>query len=342
MRAFLFALAISLPAAALTVEEVTQLADAGVAEDIILEQLRSDGSVFELSAREIVDLQKKKVPPAVIKYMVTSRGKAPAKSEGKPAPAPKADVPKGADEERDAVLTVRNLGKGIITVLPYVREREIALVQGEITSGTVLMNGSHAEIKVPSGLYRVRWANEESFREIAVAKNVTTELEFREDERAWRGIRAVAITDGKEEPDPNAPRVVTPPTREEEIANPPTRVYQSPTNSSVTVIRDIQQVPTRVVIVPGNSCSSYSYDSCPPTYSYLSDDGYYSSGYYSRPRVSVGFSFGSSWSHGYSHYSSPSYYHGGHSWDDHGGHHYNRVADNIQYYLRWPFGHRHR
>ncbi len=336
-------LALAAPAFSLTVDEVVQLSEAGVSEDIILDQLKADGSAFELSAREIVELQKKKVSPIVIKYMVSARGKpAPAPADGKAAPIPRGEPLKSTVEEKDAVLTVRNLAKGIVSVLVYTHEREIALIQGEIQSATVLLNGSRAEINIPSGLYRVRWANEAPFREIAVAKNVTTELEFRTDDRYARGVRAVAITDGKEEADPEAARVEPEPSREELIANPPTRVYTSPTNSSVTVIRDIQQVPTRLVIVPGNSCATRVYDSCGPTYSYLSDDGYYSSGYGYRSSYGAGYSwsyrptyYGTTWHH------SPVYSHGGHTWVG-GSHHYSRTLDNIQYYLSWPFGHRHR
>ncbi|MEK7466478.1 MAG: hypothetical protein AAB074_03600 [Planctomycetota bacterium] len=332
MRALALFLALAAPAAALSVEEVVQLTEAGVSDDIILDQLKADGSAFELSAKELVELQKKKVSPVVIKYMVSVRGKqAPVKGSGRPAPIPKGDPIKSTEEVKDAALTVRNVAKGIVSVLVYSHEREIVLVQGEISSATVLLNGSRAELKVPSGLYRVRWANEESFRELAVAKNVTTEFEFRDDERFARGIRAVAIFEGKEEPDPNAAKVEPAPTPEELIANPPTRVYTSPTNSNVRVIRDIVQVPTRLVIVPGNyhSSSTYYGSSCEPAYSYLSDDGYYSSGscYRSGSR--------------HSYYRPSTYYHGGHSWS-HGGHHYSRTLDNVQYYLNWPFGHRHR
>ncbi len=344
MRALSLFLSIALaaPAFALTVEEVVQLSEAGVSDDIILDQMKADGSAFELSAREIVELQKKKVSPVVIKFMVSARGKpGPAKAEGKPAPIPEGEPVKSTVEEKDAVLTVRNLAKGIVSVLVYTREREIALIQGEIQSATVLLNGSRAEIKVPSGLYRVRWANEAPFREIAVAKNVTTELEFRTDDRYARGVRAVAITDGKEEADPDAAKVEPEPTREELAANPPTRVYTSPTNSSVTVIRDIQQAPTRLVIVPGNSCSTRVYDSYGPTYSYLSDDGYYSSDYGYRSSFGAGYSWSYRPSYSRSCYRAPVVYHGGHTWVG-GSHHYSRTLDNIQYYLNWPFGHRHR
>lgn len=340
MRTLFLALALSAPAFALTVEEVVQLSEAGVSDDIILEQLKADGSAFELSAKEIVELQKKKVSPIVIKYMVTARGKpAPAKTEGAPAPIPKGEPVKPAMEEKDAVLTVRNLAKGVISVLVYTHEREIALIQGEIQSATVLLNGSRAELPLPSGLYRIRWANEQAFRELAVVKNVATELEFRTDDRFHRGIRAVAITDGKEEPDPLAGKEEPAPTKEELIANPPTRVYTSPSNSSVTVIRDIQQAPTRVVIVGGSSCGTRTYE---PTYSYLSDDGYYTTGTWYRSGYGAGYTWGYSptW-HSSRHYRTPVYYHGGHSWS-HGRHHYSRTLDNIQYYLNWPFGHRHR
>lgn len=343
MRALLVFLALAAPAAALSVEEVVQLTEAGVSDDIILEQMQADGSAFELTAREIVDLQKKKVSPIVLKYMVSTRGK-PAKAASHPAaPIPVGAPIKPAEEEHDAVLTVRNVARGIISVLVYHREREIALVQGEIQSATVLFNGSHAELKLPSGLYRVRWANEEPFREMAVAKNIQNELEFRDEEHAWRGVRAVGIIDGQEEPNPYEPKAEPEPLKEELIANPPTRVYTSPTNSNVVVIRDIPQVPVRLTVVPRASCYEGSCDA------YSWDDD---AGYVWRPSYGVhggvynhggyGFSWNSpschrdSWGHG------SNGYHGGHSWDSHGGHHYNRAADNIQYYLNWPFGHRHR
>lgn len=100
--------------------------------------------------------------------------------------------------------------------------------------------------------------------------------------------------------------------------------------------------PPRLVIVPGNSGSTRVYDSYGPTYSYLSDDGYYSTDNCYRPSYSAGYT----WSYRPTHYRTsrhyaPTYYYGGHSWS-HGSHRYSRTLDNVQYYLRWPFGHRHR
>ena len=326
-------LSLAAPACALTTQEVIDLVEAGVSDEIIINQMKADGSAFELTARDIVDLQKKKVSPTVLNFMVQARGKAaPTPPAGETAPIPRADPPKA--EARDAVLTVRNLAKGKVTVLVYPHEREIALVKGEIVNGTVLANGSRSDIPLPGGIYTVRWASDEPFRELAVAAGVTTEFEFRDDDRAFRGLRVVLFLDGQEEPDPNAPRITAEPQPEE---TPQPRIYRSPTNSNVTIIRDIQQVPTRVVIVPGTSSYARTYY---PYDSYAGDCGspsYVVEPVY-RPRVTFGFSYGGYYGHrSYSR----DYYHGGHSWGG-GGHHYSRTLDNVQYYLRWPFGHRHR
>jgi hypothetical protein len=334
MRAILAVLALTLPAAALTVDEVVQLTEAGVSDEIILEQLKADGSAFELSAREIVELQKKKVSPVVIKWMVSARGKAaPAPAAGPAKPIPRAEAPK--EEARDAALTVRNVSKAKITVLTYARDREIALVKGEIATGTILANGSRTELKLPSGIYKVKWAAEEPFREIAVAGGVTTELELRDDESNFRGVRAVALLDGKEEPDPNAPEVTEAP-----APDPGPRVYVSPTNSNVTVIRDIQQVPARLVIVPGTSSYAATYY---PDYAYTY--GYTSGAYSYAPGCGTvrSYYYGPRWYYGSGHHHyGHTHDHGGHSWTHDGHHHYSRTADNVQYYLNWPFGHRHR
>jgi hypothetical protein len=240
---------------------------------------------------------------------------------------------------------VRNLSAVKITVIAYPHEREIALVRGEIPSGIVLANGSHSRLPLPSGLYRVRWTNEAPFRELAVTKDVSTDLEFRDDAQGFRHVKAYVLLDGQEEPDPNAPKVTEAPA-EVEVHEP--RVYQSPTNSSVTVIRDVVQAPTRVVIAGRSACDT--------TVGWADGGTYYVEPAY-RPGYSLGFSWGSSpryyrsscapvYGH-YDHYR-PTYhhgghsvYHGGHSYGSH-GHHYSRTADNVQYYLRWPFGHRHR
>lgn len=313
MRAIALFLSLAGLASALTLEEVVQLSESGVADDIILDQMKADESVFEISAAEIVYLQKKKVSPLVLRYMISARGRqAPAIEKGKVAPIPIGEPVKPLEEGKDARLTVRNVAKGNLSVIVYSREREIVLVQGEIQSATVLLNGARAELSLPSGLYRIRWANEESFRELSVSKSVETKFEFRDDDRFARGVRAVAIVDGKEEADVLADKPEPLPTTEELIANPPARVYKSPTNSSVTVIRDIQQVPTRLVIVRGNyhSSSRYYGSSCAPTYSNHSVHGCrsYGIGYSSRDRSSFGSSHlpdssNSSW-HGYgdSHY----------------------------------------
>lgn len=348
MRTLVLLVLTCLPAAALTVDEVIELSDAGVADEIIINQMKSDGSAFELSAREIVNLQKKKVPATVINFMVQARGKAPvARAAGEPAPTPmgpplKAELP-------DAALVVRNLSNAKITVIVYPHDRLVALVKGDIASGTVLANGSHARIPLPGGLYQVRWTNEAPFREIAVTRDATLELEFRDDDQGFRHVKAVVLLDGQEEPDPNAPRVTEVAARTEPA---PPRVYQSPTNSSVTVIREVVQAPTRVVIAGRSPCDT--------TVGWADDSSWYVEPAY-RPRIQVGYSWGSSPSyygngcspapvvhhydtHRHSGYrSSPhSYSHYGHSSHGRTSHGYSRTADNVQYYLNWPFGHRHR
>lgn len=339
MRLLIVSLVLALPLQALTVEEVVELSQAGVSDEIIVNQMKADGSGFELSARDIVELQKKKVSPTVINAMVQMRGKpAPKAAEGEPAPIPR--TPPRVEEAKDTAFTVRNLAKAKVTVMVYAHDRQIVLVKGEIATGVVLANGSRSEIKVPGGLYTVRWASEDPIREFAAAGGVTTEIELRDDDSA-RGVGLTVFLDGVEQPDPNAPKVV----RETPApADPEPRVYQSPYNSNVTVIRDIQQAPTRVVIVPGTS--SYAARYYPD---YADSWGYTSGAYYSEPscgpsvsvvRYSSPYYYGS---HSYRHsYYSPTYYHGSHSWSSHGGHHYSRTADNVQYYLNWPFGHRHR
>ncbi len=198
MRAMILILALAGPACALTVDEVVQLSEAGLADDIILDQMKADGSAFELSAAEIIHLQRKKVSPVVIRFMVSARERQ-APPEAAPIPA---NEPRKPAEIDDSVLTVRNLSKGIVSVMMNPGEREMVLVHGEIEGVTVLRNGSHADLGLPSGLYRIRWTNEEPFRELAVASNVTTEIEFRDDDRFLQGVRVVAILDGKEEADP--------------------------------------------------------------------------------------------------------------------------------------------
>jgi hypothetical protein len=333
-------LALTLPAAALTVEEVVELSEAGVSDEIIINQMQADGSFFELSARQIVDLQKKKVSPAVINMMVQLRGKpAPKAPEGEPKPIPRGETPK--DVVKDAVLTVRNVSGSKISVIAYPGAHEIALVKGEIASASVLANGSRVDLKVPSGIYRIRWAAEDESREMAVAKDLSNEVEIRDDGRTIRGLRFALIVDGGEIPGPDDPRVVPDPVYED----PGPRVYQSPTNSSVTVIRDVVQAPTRTVIVPGTSSYAATYyPDYAATWGYTGGTSYYvtpgcTTTRVYRPRYSFGVSWGSSCAPRY--YRSHGSYHGGHSYH-HGHRHYSRTADNIQYYLRWPFGHRHR
>jgi hypothetical protein len=338
-----FAVALSLPAAALTVDEVVELSEAGVSDEIIINQMQADGSFFELTARQIVDLQKKKVSPAVINSMVQLRGKpAPKTPAGDPKPIPRAEPER--EEAKDTVLTVRNVSKSKISVLAFPGAREVALVKGEIASASVLVNGARVDLSLPSGIYRVRWAAEDEAREMVVAKDLTNEVEVRDDGRTLRGLRFAVLIDGQEQPAPGDP-VVTPPPSSEDTGP---RVYQSPTNSHVTVIRDIVQAPTRTVIVPGTSSYAATYDpDYAATWGYTGGTSYYadpscgSTVYYaSSPRWSVGFRYGSSCSPR-TYYGHRIYSHGGHS-SHHGHHHYSRTADNVQYYLRWPFGHRHR
>ncbi len=203
MRTLALVLILAGLSAALTVEEVVQLSEAGVSDEIIVDQMEADGSSFRLSAADIINLQKRNVSPVVIRFMVTARGKQepPADAaEGAGLPAPEPAAPSVG--EQDAGLTLRNVSKRVLSVLVRSRDGEIVLIEGEIEGATVMFNGSHADLRLASGLYGVRWANEEAFRELAVAKDVKTELEFRDDVTLARGVRAVAIIDGKEEADP--------------------------------------------------------------------------------------------------------------------------------------------
>ncbi len=201
MRVIALFLALAGGVSALTVEEVLQLSEAGVGDDIILEQMKADGSTFELRAADILDLQKRGVSTVVIRHMVSARGTPALPADaGRETPAP-AREPEQPAQAEDAGLVVRNLAKVILSVLVDLRARELVFVQGEIEGATALFNGSHATLSLPSGLYAIRWSNEDSFRELALARNVTTELEFRDDERFPNGVRAVAIVDGIEEAD---------------------------------------------------------------------------------------------------------------------------------------------
>jgi len=82
-------LAAAAASARMTVEDVVRLANAGVSEEIILEQIRSQHQTFDLTADQLIQLKQAHVSERVMKALMTG----PANSEAAPHPSAAASRP---------------------------------------------------------------------------------------------------------------------------------------------------------------------------------------------------------------------------------------------------------
>ncbi len=91
------ALLIAAPyAQAITKEDVVKLTQAGLGDEVIIAKIRKDGTVFDLSAADILELKKAGVTAKVLQAMLQA---APA-----PAPAPKEEPPAATPPAEEPVI----------------------------------------------------------------------------------------------------------------------------------------------------------------------------------------------------------------------------------------------
>jgi uncharacterized protein YcfJ len=78
----------------LALEDIKALARAGISDDVIISQIRNTGTVYHLSAADIIDLNRAGVSERVIRYMIDTASQeqtaqvAPAMTPPPPAPLP--------------------------------------------------------------------------------------------------------------------------------------------------------------------------------------------------------------------------------------------------------------
>lgn len=58
----------------LTIHDVKSMSDAGIKDDVIIQQIKNTGSVYHLSADDIIDLKNSGVSQKVIEYMQETSG----------------------------------------------------------------------------------------------------------------------------------------------------------------------------------------------------------------------------------------------------------------------------
>ena len=85
-------------ASTLTVEAVVQLSKGGIAEDLIVTEIKKNGKAFDLSPEEILELKKLGISDLIIKYMVDPAyvpppPAPPARTEAPPPPPPPPPAP---------------------------------------------------------------------------------------------------------------------------------------------------------------------------------------------------------------------------------------------------------
>ncbi|MBI5366127.1 MAG: hypothetical protein HZA54_03745 [Planctomycetes bacterium] len=201
----------ALPAGAVTKEEIVKLAQAGVGDEVIINQISADGTVFQLSAQEILELKGAKVSERVISFMIQTRTQAPPPG----APGPGGGQPGAANQVPGVTLVLVNSDDRDYSIQIDEAGHMIFYYYGNFTDRLSLGRGETRSIGLPPGEWVVRWVGErEAYRFRAgpanTAKLVVSGVDFA-DYRATNltitvGDREVASGPLKKYVDRGAPR----------------------------------------------------------------------------------------------------------------------------------------
>ena len=185
----------SAPAFAMSTDDVQKLAQAGVADEVILAQIRAERASFELTADQILALRKGGVSDGVLKAMIETR-------TGTRDPAPETRE-RGTPAQSKAMgrLFLANDSGEPYCVMVSPEARSIFFYYGRLQDRVVLEPGASRTLDVPPGTYTVRWVGERARFSAPVAAGGTTRVVATRFETADYAGLHVSILEGEQEAD---------------------------------------------------------------------------------------------------------------------------------------------
>lgn len=178
------------PAFALSTDDVQKLAQGGVADEVILAQIRAEKASFELTAEQILALRKGGVSDRVLKAMIETRAPVPMASRDQEKPA--------LDRTLGRLLLSNDSGEPTC-VMVSPEARSIFFYYGRLRDRVVLEPGGSRTLDVPPGAYTVRWVGERARFSAPVAAGGTTRVVATRIETAdYAGLHVSILLGGKE------------------------------------------------------------------------------------------------------------------------------------------------
>ncbi|MBI3270080.1 MAG: hypothetical protein HYZ53_13730 [Planctomycetes bacterium] len=254
-------------AGAITQEDVVKLSQAGVSDEILISQIQAEGTVFQLSAAEIVNLKTAKVSEKVIAFMIqTRRGAA-----GAPAAPAEAGAACGA-EAASLTLVLANADDRTYSLQIDEGGHMIFYYYGNFQDRLSLGRGETRSIPLSPGEWVVRWVGErEAYRFRGhggqVVKLLVTGVDFQD----YRSTNLTITVGDREVASGALKRYVDRGSRRPVASAPLAEAQPLPAPSSPPVVVNYYPQPT--------GCLTYrDYYSTPSYYAYGAPS--YSSSYY--------------------------------------------------------------
>lgn len=257
-------------ALALTTDEVVKLAQAGVSDQVIINQIRASGATFDLSADDILRLKEAKVSDDVLTAMIQTRRAAPAAATPKaepavadPKPAPAVALPPRGEahhaaampnDGRQGSIEIVNADDRMYSFSVDEAGRTIFVYYGDGRERINLEQGETRTVAVPTGDWFVRWVGENTVYRATVDCGETTRIVTKDSNVAGvSGVAVEVIRRGNTEEGGTLKKFgtrTTSATRVDEVVQPTTTyVYTPPAPTTVYVQR---------TYVPTTTCATYS------------------------------------------------------------------------------------
>jgi hypothetical protein len=184
------------PAFAMSTDDVQKLAQGGVADEVILAQIRAEKASFELTAEHILALKKNGVSDAVLKAMIETRTETRT-----PAPDPPTSGEATQKDKAMGRLLLANDSGEPTCVMVSPEARSIFFYYGRLQDRVVLEPGGSRTLDVPPGAYTVRWVGERARFSAPVTAGGTTRVVATRIETADYAGLHVSIFEGEQEAD---------------------------------------------------------------------------------------------------------------------------------------------
>jgi len=282
-------------ARALEVEEVEKLSKAGVGEEVILEKMRADGTVYRLSTYEILKLKEAGVSDRVLRAMLATASAPAAPAPEEPAAPPVVLMPEAVPaaplEHGSVTLTVENLDRRDYSVQVDELHHALYVYHGTGTAGRVHVPASGSQVlRLAPGTWTVRWVGAAGSQALFAAPGAPARLVLTRTETAEADALYVSIFSGAERT--GGGRLTT-----FRYAPPP----PAPAPQATTIIRErvVERVPERTVIVERPATRVYQSTVRP---SYRRTPYRYSSRHHRDRSLLNVLDFGYSWRRGRSRY----------------------------------------